>query len=259
MSITNKECDNFLKSIETPVIDEQDSAMCDRDITLDELLTALKSMNKGKTPGNDGLTTEFLLYFFESIGGDLLKCLNACFETDSMTVSQKQAVISLIEKPEKNSCLINWWRPISLLNTDIKVLSKVLSNRIKHLLPKIIFPDQSAFVSNRYIGEPIRQISDFLNYTDNNNISGILSEADFASAFDSIDYNFMFSLFKKFGFGEVYRKCIKILHTDLESCILNSGYSTGYFKLNRGTQSNCSIYFYINYGNFNYYYLKKIF
>ena len=210
--------------------------MCDRFITLDELLTALKSMDQGKTPGNDGLTTEFLLYFFETIGGDLLKCLNACFETDSLTVSQKQAVISLIGKPGKDSCLINSWRPISLLNTDIKVLSKVLSNRIKHLLPKIIHPDQSAFVSNRYIGEPIRQISDLLNYTDENNIPGILFGADFASAFDSIDYNFMFSVFKKFGFGEVYRKWIKILHTDLNSCILNNGYSTGYFKLNRGTR-----------------------
>ena len=56
------------------------------------LLTALKSIDNGKTPGNDGLTTEFLLYFFETIGGDLLKCLNACFETDSLTVSQKKAV-----------------------------------------------------------------------------------------------------------------------------------------------------------------------
>ena len=97
------------------MIGEQDSAMCDRDITLDEILTALKSMDKGKTPGNDGLTAEFLLYFFATTGGDLLKCLNACFETDSLTVSQKQAVISLIEKPGKDSCLINSWRPISLL------------------------------------------------------------------------------------------------------------------------------------------------
>ena len=121
------------------------------------------------------------------------------------------------------------------LNTDIKVLSKVLSNRIKHLLPEIIHPDQSAFVSNRYI-EPIRQISDLLNYTDDNNIPGILFGADFTSAFDSIDYNFMFSIFKKFGFGEVFRKWIKILDTDLESCILNNGYSIGYFKLYRGTR-----------------------
>ena len=132
---------------------------------------------------------------------------------------------------------------------------------MKHLLPEIIHPDQSAFVSNRYIGEPIRQISDLLNYTDENNIPGILFGADFTSAFDSIDYNFMFSIFKKFGFGEVYRKWINILDTDLESCILNNGYSIGYFKLNRSTRQGIQWlhfpYFYANYGNLSYYYSKK--
>ena len=123
-----------------------------------------------------------------------------------------------------------------MINVDAKILSKILAERIKKILPKIISTDQTAYISERYIGEPSRTIADVLYYTKFQNKPGILFAADFAAAFDSISHSFMLKTLKKFGFTENLIRWIKILHTDLESCVLNDGTSTGYFKIKRGTR-----------------------
>ena len=104
-----------------------------------------------------------------------------------MTTSQRQAIITLVQKPGKDHIFITSWRPNSLLNVNLKILSKILAKRIQNALCKIIGPEQNAFIRNRHIGDTVRLISDVLYETDKNNIPGILFGADFAAAFDSVD------------------------------------------------------------------------
>ena len=96
--------------------------------------------------------------------------------------------ITLIEKPGKDTRKLNGWRPISLINVDTKILSKILVNRMKKSLSKLIHLDQYAFVSERYIGEAVRLILDVLEYTTEKKIPGILFGADFESAFNSVNH-----------------------------------------------------------------------
>ena len=124
--------------------------------------------------------------------------------------------------------------PISLLNVDVKVICKVLVKRIIKFLPKLIHTDQSAFVKNRYIGEPVRLISDVLHYADIDNTEGILFGADIESAFDFLDHDFIFSVLEKYGFGESFIKWVKVLHSDIRSTVLNNGFTCNYFTLTRG-------------------------
>ena len=100
-----------------------------------------------------------------------------------MTTSQRQAIITLVQKPGKDHTFIKSWRPISLLNVDLKILSKILAKRIQNASCKIIGPEQNAFIRNRLIGDTVRLVSDVLYETDKNNIPGILFGADFAAAF----------------------------------------------------------------------------
>ena len=100
------------------------------------------------------------------LGDVLLSCLNQNFENGFSTTTQRQAVITLLEKNGKDNRFLKNWRPISLLNVDLKVLSIVLANRIKNSLQYIIHQDQSAFIKDRYIGEPLRIISDIMSYLD---------------------------------------------------------------------------------------------
>ena len=154
----------------------------------------------------------------------------------TLGTSQKQAIITLIEKSGKDTRYLNGWRPISLINVDCKIISKILVSRIKQYLPRLINSDQTAFVDGRYIGGPVRIISDVLEYTKNENIEGILFAADYAAAFDTVDLCFLYAVLHKFGFPPYFIRWIRILHSNSESCVINNGYTTGYFKISRGTR-----------------------
>ena len=103
----------------------------------------------------------------------------------------------MIEKKGKDKRLIKNWRPISLLNIDTKILSKVLAIQLKSVIKSVIQPDQTAYVPGRYIGESVRLISDILEYTDDHGLPGFLLTADTEKAFDSIEHPFIVATLKK--------------------------------------------------------------
>ena len=119
------------------------------------MLGSTKRYEKRKSPGNDGLTKEFYVWFFNEISDSLVVALNRSFEVSQLSSSQRKAVIVLIEKKEKDKRLIKNWRPISLINVDSKIASNALASRMKTVLSKIIKCDQTAYVKGRYIGESI--------------------------------------------------------------------------------------------------------
>ena len=127
-------------------------------------------------------------------------------------------------------------RPISLINVDIKIASKALAFRMKKVLPSIIHYDQTAYVKGRYIEESVSLIDDLLKFAEEENLDGILFAADIEKAFDSVDHNFIFASLKKFGFGDNFIQWVRTIFENSESCIMNNGTSTGYFKLERGTR-----------------------
>ena len=97
-------------------------------LTLQELHSALLSMQGRKAPGIDGLTVEFYKAFWEVIGEDLLAVMNESLAVGELPLSCRRAVITLLPK-KGNLQEIKNWRPVSLLCTDYKILSKALANR----------------------------------------------------------------------------------------------------------------------------------
>ena len=92
-------------------------------ITKCECWDALSSMNN-KSPGNNGLSKEFYICFFEKLVDPLIQALNPSFVDGEMSNSQRQAVITLIEIKGKDKRYLQNWGPISLINVDAKVASK---------------------------------------------------------------------------------------------------------------------------------------
>ena len=132
--------------------------------------------------------------------------------------------------------LIKNWRPISLINVDIKILSKALSFRVRKVLTSLIHYDQTAYVKVKYIGESIRLVDDLLKYAEEENSDGILFAADIEKAFDSVDHNFISATLNKFVFGSDFIQWIQMLFKNSQNCAMNNGNSTGYFNLERGTR-----------------------
>ena len=152
----NSSINEFLNKLGIPKISAEQKQMCEGKISIQECENALDSFQTNKTPGNDGIPIEFYKRCWNIISQPFLESVNESFEKGEMSNSQKQAVITLIEKKGKDRCFIENWRPISLLNVDAKILSKVIATRIKKVLPDIIHHNQSGCVSDRYIGETVR-------------------------------------------------------------------------------------------------------
>ena len=94
-------------------------------------------MKNNKSPGEDGITIEFYKTYFNIIGEDLLEVFKCGLNNRELAYSQYLSVVSLLYKKGQREDIRNW-RPISLLNTDYKVLSKILAERLKKVLSFII-------------------------------------------------------------------------------------------------------------------------
>lgn len=149
---------NFLDNLVFPGIDYTTTNRLDDPLSLDELLVCLKSMQNGKAPGPDGFPVEFLKKFSDHLAPLMLDMFNDSLENGALPPSSTQASISLLAKPNKNLEECNSWRPISLLNFDVKLLAKILANRLDSCLSKIISDDQIGFIRARQLSSNIRRL-----------------------------------------------------------------------------------------------------
>ena len=147
---------------------------------MNECLNTLKTMEANKSPGSDGFPAEFYKVLWSDIAPFLVNAINCSFQKGLLSVTQRQGIISLLPKKDKNPLFLKNWMPISLLNCDYKIASKAIGNRIKRVLPKIISGDQSG---------------------GNMNKPGLLMFVDFEKAFDSIEWAFIERALNYFNFG----------------------------------------------------------
>jgi hypothetical protein len=139
-----------------------------------------------------------------------------------MSISQRQSIITLLPKPEKDTKILKNWRPISLLNIDFKLMTKCLAFRLKKVLPNIIHSDETGFMRGRYIGDNIRNILEIIE-TVEEDLSCIILSVDFEKAFDSLSWKFLQQRLDYFKFGPSFKKWTYILFQNISSCVLNTG------------------------------------
>ena len=198
----------YLQDKNLPKLNDDQCDLCEKGETDEEVKNELNKMEINKSPGNDGLKKEFYEVFWDHVKVPLLLSfspsvtlkflsfsfchvkvpllpllLSVAFLKRELSTSRKQALIKLIEKKDRDKRFIKNWRPISLLNVDVKLTSKVLSNQIKNLLPKLTSTNENAYVTNRFISEEGRLISDILEMKNNLNMKGYLLTIDIEKAF----------------------------------------------------------------------------
>lgn len=225
---------------ESKTLNEQDKQKCEGVITLHECHNAVKKLKKNKSPGIDGLPSEFYLKFWDDISHLIVNSFNESFENGELSNTQKMSVISLIFKKDNRALLKNY-RPISLSNYDYKILAFILAERLQSVISKIISEDQSGYIRKRYIGTNIRTVNDLIEYTEKFHIGGIIIFLDFQKAFDSVEWNFMFETLTQFNFGPDFRKWIQTLYTDPKAVIKNNGFLSEPVILKRGIRQGCPV------------------
>ena len=210
----------------------------DKDITFEELGYSVQNMKQNKSPGPDGITSEFYQTFWPLIGPIFHKIINKAFVEDEMTFTQYQALITLLYKKGIREDVKNW-RPISLLNCDYKIITKILSNRLRKVMHELINEDQRGCIKGRHSHDCIRILIDVIeNGMDDDSCILLLDQE---KAFDRVDIDWMFLVLKKMGFGEYYLKWLRIIYKNANSAIITNGYISEYFTIQRGVRQGDSL------------------
>lgn len=215
-------------------LSEEQKQSCEGNITTIEIKNILKDMKHDKTPGIDGIPIEFYKFFWNDLGHFLVRSIQSAFATGELSITQKRGIITCIPKADKPRVFLKNWRPISLLTSDYKLITSVMAKRMKGILQDIIGSDQRGFLKDRYIEENTRLIYDLINYCKENKKEGLLLLIDFEKAFDSIEWVYIRKVLKKYNFGPDLIKWFNIVYKNSESCVINNGKYSTFFKLERG-------------------------
>lgn len=135
-------------------------------ISEEEIVKVIEHLKPRKSPGPDGLTNEYYKIFHSTLAPYLCNTFQNIVATASPPKEMLQAVITTIPKPGKPSDNVTNFRPVSLLNCDIKIFSKLIANRVNAALPSLVHHDQVGFVANRQARDGTCRILNLLGLVD---------------------------------------------------------------------------------------------
>ena len=226
----------------TPKVSTLQNQKLDTKTDIPEIQQALKEMENGKSLGVDGIPIEFYKEFFKILKKDLqITFNNVLFQLKTTPKTWKQAIICLIPKRKDKEEYLKYWRPISLLCTDYKVLTKILSNRLKQILPNIISQEQNCTIPEQTIFNNLFLTRDLITFSKEKKKIFYLLQIDQEKAFDKIDRPFLFQTMEKLGFSKNYIEFIEILYKENKSVILNNGFLSETISLFRGLRQGCPL------------------
>ena len=204
---------------------------------MDELATAAFKSSRGKTPGVDGLPSEFYKLTWSETGPILLEILNQTAITGRLSSSQSIAQFHLIYKKGDKDDIRNY-RPIALINTDARIISGAINSRLLEQIHLVVHPDQTAFIPNRWIGSNIAQLQSLVD--EEKTHPGIIAQVDFEKAYDNVSHDFIEPCLRKMGFGTRFINTIKSTYSHQFGRICLNGWVGESFPLLSGVRQGNS-------------------
>ena len=208
-----------------------------KDLDSEEVLHAIHNGKHGVAPGISGFSREFYQVMGKDLIGFIMKYIHFSEEKGILSGNQRVGVITLLPKGAKDKKALKNWRPITLLSTLYKIISGVIANRFKKVLPHVIGLSQKGFVDGRYMGEVTRLLYDTVHDAySNKGKKGLIMSIDFEKAFDSVSFSFMEKVIETAGFPDKLKSWVRILLRDFKSHINHAGNLLELIKLGRGAR-----------------------
>ena len=223
-SVKNVTQNNFLEEFffrYVNTISDEFSELLKASITVEEIWDAIVSFIEGKTPGPDGLGVEFYKTVFSVIKDDLVRLFNSWFEGGFIPAKNLAGLITLIPKKEPLDDIVNY-RPINLLNVDLKIYTKILCSRLKPMLGMLLHDTQFS-QPGKNIGQLVTLIRDLRDDMCNSTRDSFLVSIDFMKAFDNVDHGYIVKLLNKMKFPKKFIEAFQSLYKNAQSKLMING------------------------------------
>jgi hypothetical protein len=179
-------------------------------ITEEEILNTIKELPSDKALGPDGFTGQFYKCCWPIIKDDILAAVSTVWGRDfriSDFLTQPSLIITLLPK-HNDAIAAKDFRPISLIHSFTKLVTKVLANRLRCHMEGLVSKAQSAFIKGRFIQDNFMLVQQTTRFLHAKNLPRILLKLDISKAFDSVSWPFLLKVLEKLGFGPVWRDVI---------------------------------------------------
>jgi len=219
----------------------QDAANAlDTPITLDELRCAVRKGKFNKVPSADGIIHDLFKTMWETIKDDLLEIINHMYIDGKISDNQKHGMIICVPKKPRPTRPEDF-RHLTLLNADLKLMSRILANRISPWLISILHPSQHCGIYGHSIFEAIATVREAIAYTEYTKTSMCVLSIDFKDAFDNISHDYLFQLLEIYGFSKQTQTRISQMYKDATSSVYINGHRMGKFPINCSVRKGCPL------------------
>ena len=211
----------------------ENATKMEEDFSEEEIWTAISGLNGDKAPGPDGFPLAFWSFSWDFVKTEVLGFFNEFHEQGQFVRSINATFLVLIPK-KQNVVDLKDLRLISLVGGLYKILAKVLANRIKRVLSKVISPEQSAFVEGRQILDAVLIANEAVDTIIRRKENGIVCKLDIEKAYDHLSWEFLIQVLDKMGFGKRWVSWVKWCISTASFSIMVNGSPTGFFQNSRG-------------------------
>lgn len=210
--------------------------MLDNPITEEEVWDTIKRLPADKAPGPDGYTGKFYKSCWEIIKADIMAAIITLHQGNARGLGLLNAAyITLIPKKD-DAVLAKDFRPISLVHSFAKLITKILANRLAPLLDSMISTNQSAFIRGRCIHDNFILVQQMVKVLHRQRVPTLFLKLDISKAFDSVSWAFLMEVLHHLGFGALWCNLISHLLATSSTQILLNGEPGDSIHLQRGLQ-----------------------
>ncbi|KAF5760166.1 putative RNA-directed DNA polymerase [Helianthus annuus] len=201
--------------------------------TLNEIKSAVWECDGDRAPGPDGINLRFIKKFWDELEGDFMRLFQHFYSAEQLNNGCMSSFLALIPKRSDPGGL-HEYRPISLIGCINKVVSKVLVNRLKAVIHKLVSEEQTGFLAGRSIIDGVIILNEIIPWLKRNKSEGMILKVDIEKAYDSLSWDFLNSMLCQMNFPVKWRRWVMSIVTSARASVLVNGSPTQEFTCSRG-------------------------
>ena len=202
---------------------------------------AIISLAMGKSPGPDGLLAVFYKAYTELLTPRLQALYADALDRRRLPDSLGEALLVSLPKSDRDPRQFSSYRPLAMLNTDYKILAKVLADRLAPLVPNLVHPDQNGFVLARNTSLNLRRLHRVMEHAPARWPNAGCLVLDMERAFDSIEWPYLFATLASYGLDGNFLHSVKLLCTNPSARVKTGALLSEAIPINRGTRQGCPL------------------